>query len=147
MKTAISQKQIDEYRHDGALILGEFLTTDELGNVRRAVTASVQQMGKQKIAGEGKDMVEGDEYYDRVFVQRLNLWRIDDTIRKYFLSSAIGEMLCKLEGIDGLRVWHDQTLQKQPWANPTNWHVDDPSWSFTSDHAISIWVALDDATI
>lgn len=147
MKTSISQKQIDKYRRDGALILGEFLTANELENVRRAVTTSVEQMGKQKVAGEGKDMVEGDDYYDRIFVQRLNLWRIDDTIRKYFLSSAIGEMLCKLEGIDGLRVWHDQTLQKQPWANPTNWHVDDPSWSFTSNHAISIWVALDDATI
>ena len=56
-------------------------------------------------------------------------------------------MLCALEGIDGIRIWHDQTLQKQPWANPTAWHSDNPKWSYHSPHAISIWIALDPATL
>ncbi|MFQ5631481.1 MAG: phytanoyl-CoA dioxygenase family protein, partial [bacterium] len=85
-------------------------------------------------------------YYDRVFLQRLNLWKINDTIKKYFLNPDLGEMLCKLAGIDGIRIWHDQTLQKQPWANPTAWHLDNPYWSFHSPNALSIWIALDDAT-
>ena len=34
-----------------------------------------------------------------------------------------------------------------PWDNPTSWHMDCPNWSFHSPHAISIWIALDDATI
>ena len=46
-----------------------------------------------------------------------------------------------------MRVWHDQTLQKLPWANPTAWHLDNPLWSFHSRDAISIWIALDDATV
>jgi ectoine hydroxylase-related dioxygenase (phytanoyl-CoA dioxygenase family) len=52
-----------------------------------------------------------------------------------------------LAGVDGIRIWHDQALIKQPWANPTAWHLDNPYWSFHSRHAISIWVALDDATL
>ena len=47
---------------------------------------------------------------------------------------------------DGIRIWHDQALIKEPWANPTGWHLDNPYWSFSSRDAISIWVALDDAT-
>ena len=35
---------------------------------------------------------------------------------------------------------------KKPWANPTSWHLDTPYWSFTDRRALSIWVALDDAT-
>ncbi len=62
------------------------------------------------------------------------------------LDERIGKMAADLEGIDGIRVWHDQTLIKTPWGNPTSWHQDNPKWSFTSDHAISIWIALDDAT-
>ncbi len=46
-----------------------------------------------------------------------------------------------------MRVWHDQTLQKAPWANPTAWHLDNPYWSFYSRQSISIWIALDDATL
>lgn len=147
MNTEVTQDQIDYYQLNGFLLLDEFLTADELERLRIAVTAGVGQMGKQKLAGEGREMVEGDEYYDRVFLQRVNLWKINETVKSLFLDPALGEMLCKLEGIDGIRVWHDQTLQKQPWSNPTSWHSDVPSWSFDSPHAISIWVALDDATV
>jgi ectoine hydroxylase-related dioxygenase (phytanoyl-CoA dioxygenase family) len=38
-------------------------------------------------------------------------------------------------------------LIKPPWGNPTGWHLDNPYWSFYSRDAISIWVALDDATL
>ena len=56
-------------------------------------------------------------------------------------------MLCQLEGVKGYRVWHDQTLIKEPFGNPTSWHLDNPYWSFQSRHAISIWIALEDATL
>lgn len=36
---------------------------------------------------------------------------------------------------------------KPPYGNPTAFHVDVPFWSFSSTAAISIWVALDDATL
>ena len=86
-------------------------------------------------------------FNQRVFLQRVNLWKINDTVKRYFLNPELGKMLCKLAGVDGIRVWHDQTLQKLAWDNPTSWHVDDPNWSFHSPKAISIWIALDDATL
>src|SRR6476469_4140988 len=49
-------------------------------------------------------------------------------------------------GVDGIRIWHDQALIKRPWANPTSFHLDTPYWSFSDRKALSIWVALDDAT-
>lgn len=148
MNTNVTQAQIDAYQRDGCIILEDFLSPDELNEMRTAVSEGVSQMGKQKVAGAGNaELVEGDTYYDRVFLQRLNLWKINDTIKKYFLNPYLGEMLCKLAGIDGIRIWHDQTLQKQPWGNPTAWHLDNPYWSFHSPNAISIWIALDNATI
>ena len=47
---------------------------------------------------------------------------------------------------NGYRIWHDQALFNPPYGNPTGWHLDDPYWSFSSRDAISVWVALDDAT-
>ena len=148
MNTEVASKQIKSYQDNGFLILNNFLTLEEVEELRTAVEVSVQQMGRQKVAGDGnKDLVEGDTFYDKVFIQRLNLWKINSTIKNYFLSPKLGEMLCKLTGARGIRVWHDQTLQKQPWANPTAWHLDNPYWSFHSRDAISIWVALDEATL
>jgi ectoine hydroxylase-related dioxygenase (phytanoyl-CoA dioxygenase family) len=63
------------------------------------------------------------------------------------LDPALGKLAATLAGVEGIRIWHDQALIKEPWANPTGWHLDNPYWSFSSKQAISIWVALDDATL
>ena len=84
-----------------------------------------------------------DTYYDKVFLQRVNIWRVNDDVKDFFLNPVLGAMLCSLAGIDGIRIWHDQTLQKGPWGNPSSWHIDVPNWSFHSSHAISMWIALD----
>src|SRR3546814_13723575 len=62
-------------------------------------------------------------------------------------DERIGKMAADLAGADGIRIWHDQALIKRPWANPTSWHLDTPFWSFSDRRALSIWVALDDATL
>ena len=149
MKTALTPQQIESYQSAGWIIVEDFLDADERAALDTAVTQGVAEMGNRKFTGEGnKAIVDSTEtYYDRVFLQRLNLWRINDTVRECLLSPQLGQMLCSLAGIDGIRVWHDQTLQKLAWGNPTSWHMDVPNWSFHSPNAISIWIALDDATM
>ncbi len=150
MKTALTSQQVELYQREGWLIIEDFLTPDELRELCSAIGEAVSQMGNTRIAGgvkSNQSIDKGtDTYYDRVFLQRVNLWKINDTVRKYFLHPELGKLLCKLAGVEGIRVWHDQTLQKRAWDNPTSWHVDDPNWSFHSPNAISIWIALDDAT-
>jgi ectoine hydroxylase-related dioxygenase (phytanoyl-CoA dioxygenase family) len=62
------------------------------------------------------------------------------------LDEKLGGMVAALADWEGTRIWHDQALIKRPWANPTSWHLDTPFWSFSDRRALSIWVALDDAT-
>ena len=75
------------------------------------------------------------------------LWQTSDKVRALMLDERIGRMVAELAGVDGVRIWHDQALIKRPWANPTSWHLDTPFWSFSDRRALSIWVALDDATL
>ena len=63
------------------------------------------------------------------------------------VDGRLGKLAATLAGVDGVRIWHDQALIKQPWANPTGWHLDNPYWSWHSPNAISLWVALDDVTL
>ena len=134
MNTEITENQIADYQENGFLIYDEFLNKKEIMDLKKAVNNAISEMGENKIAGRAKSQKfedkKGDNYNETVYLQRLNLWKINQHIKKFFTDNSLGEMLCKLAKVKKMRIWHDQTLQKQPWANPTSWHLDNPKWSF-----------------
>ena len=147
MNTEITENQIADYQENGFLIYDAFLNKKEIMDLKKAINNAISEMGENKIAGRAKSQKfedkKGDNYNETVYLQRLNLWKINQHIKKFFTDNSLGEMLCKLAKVKKMRIWHDQTLQKQPWANPTSWHLDNPKWSFYSKNSISIWIALD----
>lgn len=146
MNTALNDAQIKQYQTDGFIHIPGFLDAAEVAELKGAVVETARSMGKKKVAGEGIDMEDDDGYYSKVFTQRLNLWKLSETVKRYMLSPALGQMAARLAGIEGIRVWHDQALIKEPFGNATAWHLDNPYWSFFSRDSISIWIALEDAT-
>jgi ectoine hydroxylase-related dioxygenase (phytanoyl-CoA dioxygenase family) len=145
MKSELTPEQIERYQQDGVVVIEGLLDAEELQTWRTHVDAAVASRQGRKLANG--DMKSGDSYYDKVFTQRLNLWVDHAGMRGLMLDPRLGKMAAELAGVDGIRIWHDQALIKEPWANPTAWHLDNPYWSFSSRNAISIWVALDDATL
>jgi len=152
MKKLLAESQIESYQRDGYLFIENFLTTDELSFWRQSVTEAIEQRNGRKMPGSDTKIGEDDginkenDYYSKVFDQMLNLWQTNSKMKKLMLDKRIGEMAATLAGWDGTRIWHDQALVKRPWANPTSWHLDMPFWSFSDRRALSIWIALDDAT-
>jgi len=153
MNSHLSESQISFYKENGYLIKEDFLNPDELKTWREAVAEAIGERNGQKMPGKLSKIGEDDginkdaEYYNNVFDQVLNLWQTNDKVKQLMLDERIGKMLSRLSGADGIRIWHDQALIKNPWANPTSWHLDTPFWSFSDKRALSIWVALDDATL
>ena len=158
MRYELTQQEIDSYRENGFVVLDEFLSPGELAEWREALDDALKTRGDtmlpktvendfNKSTEEKVEANKAIEYYAQVFIQRVNLWMDSEWMKRLILDPRIGKIACDLEGVDGMRVWHDQTLIKTPWGNPTGWHLDNPYWSFSSEHAISIWVALDDATL
>ena len=49
MNTHLTQDQIDRYQRDGCLVFEEFLSEDELHEMKAAVSEGVEMMGKQKL--------------------------------------------------------------------------------------------------
>jgi phytanoyl-CoA hydroxylase len=146
MKTGLSDEQVFRYREDGFLKIEKFLNTDELNNWRARIDNAVNTRD-ERIPGFNDGGHLGDDYYDNVFKQRVNLWQTSDAVRGLVLNENIGRMAAALEDVPAVRLWHDQALYKGPWANPTSWHIDDPYWSFYSRNATTIWIALDDTTM
>lgn len=153
MQSKLTQQQIESYRENGFLLVENFLSDTELSFWRNAVTDAIEKRNGRKFAfsdskvGEDDGINKDSDYYGKVFDQMLNLWQTNDDVKKIMLDENIGKMVADLAGWEGTRIWHDQALIKRPWANPTSWHLDTPFWSFSDRRALSIWVALDDATM
>jgi len=152
MNCDVTGEQIERYRQDGFLVIEDFLTSRELAEWRSAVEEAIEERDGIKIPGTNiktgyDDGINKDtEYYANVFDQLINLWQTNSRVRKLMMSPELGRVASLLSGAHGIRIWHDQALFKRPWANPTALHLDVPYWSFSVPNAISIWVALDDAT-
>jgi len=153
MNTHISKEQVNFYQTNGFIVIDDFLTSEELEIWREAVTEAMAERKGQKMPGRDIGLADSDginedaEYHSKVFDQMINLWQTNQKVKDIMLDERIGRMAATLAQVGGIRIWHDQALIKRPWANPTSWHLDTPFWSFTDRNALSIWVALDDATL
>jgi ectoine hydroxylase-related dioxygenase (phytanoyl-CoA dioxygenase family) len=160
MKTELTAEQVTFYQTNGYLLVEDFLNEVELEAWRTAVDEAVHERLTARTADFEKDLNNQgnpDNYYAQVFTQCIRLADTHEGMAKLMLDERLGKVTGTLAGVDGIRIWHDQALIKPPYGNATAWHLDNPYpeeitpalhyWSFSSANAISIWVALDDATL
>ncbi|CAF3647293.1 unnamed protein product [Rotaria sp. Silwood1] len=150
---SLTASDINSYRENGYHVVPDLLSPSQLEQWRTIIFGAVKDRAERKyklptVNEEDHTNVDFD-YYDNVFTQRINLWQTHNSVKELLLQSGnvIGKIAAELEGIDCARIWCDQALIKEPFANPTSWHFDVTYWSFTSLHAISVWIALDDSTL
>jgi ectoine hydroxylase-related dioxygenase (phytanoyl-CoA dioxygenase family) len=145
MKYRITKEQQEFYRQNGFVVIEDFLDSQELETWRSVTEDAVQQRMRERNGLTNQD--DPDTFYSQVFVQCVRLADTHEGMARLMLDARLGEAAATLAGVQGIRIWHDQALFKQPYGNPTGWHLDNPYWSFYSRDAISIWVALDRATL
>ena len=145
MRDELTDQQIKFYRENGYIIVENFLDRDELAEWCQCTDQAVAERLGNSIDFLTNQM-NPEAFYAQVFTQCLRLADTHEGMRKLIHDPRIGRMGAMLAGIEGIRIWHDQALIKPPLGNPTAWHLDVPYWSFNSRDAISLWMALDDAT-
>ena len=144
MNQTIHSEQVAFYQDTGFVVVEDFLTPDELEHWRQVTEEAVAL--KLAEFPDFDSLTEEEKYYNRALIQCMRLMDIHPGMHDLMMQEMLGRWAGTLAGTDGIRIWHDQALFKPPYGNPTGWHLDDPYWSFSSRDAISIWVALDDAT-
>ena len=137
MRSRMSDAEVEAYRRDGFLTVVDFLDPGELARWREIVTDAVASRAQ---APTGKNS-------EKAFTQRMHLRRTDDRVQQLVDDPGVGRLVAQLEGLASVRLYLDQALVKEPYGAPTQYHLDIPWWGFDSEHACTIWVALDDATV
>jgi ectoine hydroxylase-related dioxygenase (phytanoyl-CoA dioxygenase family) len=146
MRDEITPEQIEFYQTNGFIIIEDALNREELEEWRRCTEEAVAERLGGSVSFLTNQM-DPNNFYAQVFTQCIRLADTHEGMRRLIFDPRLGRMGATLAGIDGIRIWHDQALIKPPYGNPTAWHLDDPYWSFDSRNSLSVWVALDDASI
>ncbi len=145
MRPGFTEQETERYRADGFLHVAGFLDADELARWRDAVDQATAARRGQAL--DGKPAGHRENPYANVFLQMMLISRSSPVVREIIHDRRLARLAADLAGLDGIRLWHDQALIKEPLANATAFHRDVPFWSFDSRRAISVWVALDDASV
>jgi ectoine hydroxylase-related dioxygenase (phytanoyl-CoA dioxygenase family) len=132
----LTAKEIAFYREHGFVKLKNVLTAAVLAYFDELITDMVMEFKKDKGPMDSRDT------YGKAFIQVANLWTRSDAIRALVFNRRLGRIASELMGVDGVRLYHDQALFKEPGGGFTPWHADQYYWPLASPHCTTVWIPL-----
>ena len=135
----LAQATINAYQTKGHVLVRGVANDHEVQAYRKLITHSTEELAKSY-----KPMSERDTY-GKAFIQNTNLWVRDEGVRHYSLSARFAKIAADLLGVDGVRLYHDQALYKEPGGGITPWHQDQQYWPLDGVKCVTMWMPLVDA--
>ncbi|MEX0719563.1 MAG: phytanoyl-CoA dioxygenase family protein [Balneolaceae bacterium] len=136
----LTPEDIDYYQEHGFIKLKQVLDQQTLDYFNEEITRVVFE--KNPLL---KKPMEERNTFEKAFIQIGNLWRTNEKVKKLVLSKRLGKIAADLMKVDGIRLYHDQALYKEPTgttSNITPWHADQFYWPLDSDNTITAWIPL-----
>lgn len=135
---ALEEAQIASYRAAGHVYLPNVLSSDELAAYRPIINRAADAFNTETRPIEERDT------YGKAFLQIMNLWAKDQAVARFTLARRFAKIAADLMDVDGVRLYHDQALFKEPGGGPTPWHQDQYYWPLDTDNTVTMWMPLVD---
>jgi len=132
----LTAQQIDSFRRNGFIRLKDVFNADELRHYGEAITSLTIALNTQTLPLEKRNT------YDRAFLQVMNLWEESERVREFVFGRRLAGLAAALLEVDGVRLYHDQALYKEPGGGITPAHADQYYWPVASDRTITAWVPM-----
>ena len=133
---ALTERQIADFRRDGFIRLKDVFKADELRRYGDEIARLTIALNTQTLPLEQRST------YDRAFLQVMNLWEQGGPAREFVFGKRLAGLAAALLQVDGVRLYHDQSLYKEPGGGFTPAHADQFYWPLASDRSITAWVPL-----
>ncbi|MTH55613.1 phytanoyl-CoA dioxygenase family protein [Bacillus mangrovi] len=136
----LTEEQIKEYQNLGHICLRGVASEEEMKAYRDVIYQKTQEK-----TGQLAPLSERDTY-GKAFVQVMNLWEHSEDVKKFVMAQRYAKIAAELLGVDGVRIYHDQALFKEPGGGHTPWHQDQTYWPIDTDKTITMWMPLVDVS-
>ena len=132
----LKQEQIDFYQKHRYIKLKEVLDAETLSYFNVLITKKVEELNNMSVPLEERST------YGKAFLQIFNLWTKDQDIKRLVFSKRLASIATQLMQVDGVRLYHDQALFKEPGGGITPWHADQYYWPLETDKTVTAWIPL-----
>lgn len=132
----LTDEVISRYRDDGYVRLARALPPETLSHFGPEITRLTLALNQQNKPMEDRST------YDRAFLQIMNLWRESDVVKQFVFGKRLAGIAAALMGVERVRLYHDQSLYKEPSGGFTPAHADQYYWPLASDQTITVWIPL-----
>jgi hypothetical protein len=131
----LTPDHVRRFREDGFIKLKDTFDGPTLDHYGQAITRLTLENAPQK-------KLEERDTYGKAFIQVGNLWERDETAKAFGFGKRLARIATELMGCAGVRMYHDQSLYKEPAGGFTPWHVDQQYWPFSTGNTVTAWVPL-----
>lgn len=132
----LSPDQIAQFEQQGFIRLKDVLSADCLNAYGEDITALTLALNHEtRPLGERST-------YDRAFLQVMNLWTHSERVREFVFGKRLAQLAAELLQVKGVRLYHDQSLYKEPGGGITPAHADQYYWPLASDRTVTAWIPL-----
>jgi ectoine hydroxylase-related dioxygenase (phytanoyl-CoA dioxygenase family) len=129
---------VARFQQEGHALVRGLAGAEEIERVRPRIREAARRRNPDPPPLEVRDT------YGRAFLQSINLWRLDDEVKAFVWSPRFAAVAARLLGVEGVRLYHDQALVKEPGGGHTPWHQDQVYWPLDTDRTITMWMPLVD---
>ncbi len=136
----LDANQVSLFQRDGHILLRGVATPEEVAKFRPLILAARDHHGPEPTPLEERDT------YGRAFLKGMNLWPVDEGVRRFVLSRRFAQIAANLLGVKGVRIYHDQALLKEAGGGITPWHQDQHYWPLDTSNTVTMWMPLVDVT-
>ncbi len=134
----ITAEQRADFAARGHALVRGLASAEEVEFFRPAIEAGVRRFTANQAALEDRDT------YGKAFLQVPNLCFFDDAVRPFSFAPRFAKVAADLLGVEGVRMYHDQALFKEPGGGHTPWHQDQTYWPLDTDRTVTMWMPLVD---
>ncbi len=134
----IDPLQEQAFRKNGHTLIKNVLSKEEAGVYRGVINEAAYKFNTEKRKMEERDT------YGKAFLQVMNLWEVDEDVRKYTLAKRFAKIAADLLGVENVRLYHDQALYKEAGGGFTPWHQDQYYWPLSTTNTVTMWMPLID---
>ena len=132
----LSENDINLFLKNGFIKLKNVLSPEIVAYFKETISDEVRRLNTQHLPINERDT------YGKAFLQIMNIWTKSDKVKDIVFSKRLAKIASELLNVNGVRLYHDQALFKEPGGGITPWHTDQYYWPLDSDATVTVWIPL-----
>jgi ectoine hydroxylase-related dioxygenase (phytanoyl-CoA dioxygenase family) len=133
---SVTPEQASFFSKHGFIKVKNIFDASVIDYMNIVISKEVNRLNNQKIPLEERDT------YGKAFLQIMNLWTHATVVKDIVFSKRIAQIASDLMQTNGVRLYHDQALFKEPKGGHTPWHADQYYWPLATENIVTAWMPL-----